>query len=134
MMTVNGILGVHCTTDSVDEDVFCDAIERKLLPHLMPFDGINPQSVVIMDNCSIHHTGRALELIQSTGALVHFLPPYSPDLSPIEELFSKVKSCLRENDRHIEHASDATLTDFVYAAFTTVTTDDCIGWFTDCGY
>ncbi len=88
-MTARGVLDVHCTTDGVDEDVFCDAIERKLLLHLMPFDGINVQSVVILDNRSIHHTRRAVNLIQSTGALVHFLPPYSPDLSPVEEMFSK---------------------------------------------
>ncbi len=134
MMTARGVLDVHCTTDGVDEDVFCDAIERKLLPHLMPFDGINPQSVVILDNCSIHHTRCAVDLIQSTGALVHFLPPYSPDLSPVEELFSKVKSCLRQNDRATELSDDRTLLDFVYAAFTTVTPDDCFGWFEDCGY
>jgi len=134
MITAHGLLDVHCTTDSVDEEVFCDAIERKLLPHLMPFDGINPQSVVVLDNCSIHHTRRATELIQSTGALVHFLPPYSPDLSPVEELFSKVKVCLRENDRYIELSDDRTLLDLVYAAFSVVTSDDCLSWFVDCGY
>ena len=109
-MTV-GLLDVHCTTDCVDEEVFCDAIEKKLLPQLMPFNGVNARSVVIMDNCSIHHTSRSLELIQSTGALVHFLPPYSPDLSPIEELFSKVKGCLRENDRAIEQADNHAIVD-----------------------
>ena len=133
-MTIDGLLDVHCTTGSVDEEVFCDAIEKKLLPQLMPFNGVNARSVVIMDNCSIHHTSKSLELIQSTGALVHFLPPYSPDLSPIEELFSKVKACLRENDRAIEHTDSDTLMDFLYAAFYTVTPDDCFGWFQDCGY
>ena len=87
-----------------------------------------------MDNCSIHHTGRAVELIQSTGALLHFLPPYSPDLSPIEQLFSKVKVCLKENGKAIEHADEKTLIDFVYAAFSSVTPEDCFSWFRDCGY
>ena len=134
MMTVNGVTGIHCTTDSVNEDVFCDAIEQKLLPHLMPFNGSNPHSIVLMDNCAIHHTSRAFDLIQSTGALIHFLPPYSPDLSPIEELFSKVKSCLRENDRSIEWADEKTLIDYIHAAFSIITVDDCSGWFKDCGY
>ena len=80
------------------------------------------------------NTRRATELIQSTGALVHFLPPYSPDLSPVEELFSKVKVCLRENDRYIELSDDRTLLDLVYAAFSVVTSDDCLSWFVDCGY
>ena len=97
-MTVDGLLGVHCTTGSVDEEVFCDVIEWKLLPQLMPFNGVNARSF----NYSIHHTSRAIGLVQSTGALLHFLPTYSPHLSPIEELFSKVKSCLKENDRVME--------------------------------
>ena len=134
MVTVDGLLDVHCTTGGVDGEVFCDVVERKLLPQLMPFNGVNPRSIVIMDNCSIHHTGRAVEPIQSTGALLHFLPPYSPDLSPIEQLFSKVKACLKENDKAIEHADEKTLIDFVYAAFSSVTPEDCFSWFRDCGY
>ena len=54
----------------------------------MPFDGHNPHSVVILDNCSIHHIPEIVHMIQEVGALVHFLPPYSPDLNPIEEAFS----------------------------------------------
>jgi len=87
-----------------------------------------------MDNCSFHHTGGAVELIQSTGVLLHFLPPYSPDLSLTEQLFSKVKACLKENDKAIEHADEKTLMDFMYAAFSTVTLEDCFSWFGDCGY
>ena len=68
----------------------------------MPFNGINPRSVVLLDNTSIHHTHCPIELIQSVGALVHFIPPYSPDLVPVEELFSKVKICLKENDETIK--------------------------------
>ena len=75
--------GLRCSIDSVNEDELCDFIERYLLPHLLPF---NPRSVVVLDNAAIHHTRRPIELIQSVGALVHFLPPYSPDLNPIEEI------------------------------------------------
>lgn len=60
-----------------NEEVFCDFIERNLLPNLLPFDGTNSNSIVILDNASIHHTKRVVELINSVGALVHFLPPYS---------------------------------------------------------
>lgn len=57
----------------------------------LPFNGFNPLSVVLLDNASIHHTTRPVELIQSVGALVHYLPPYSPDLNPIEEMFQKLR-------------------------------------------
>ncbi len=49
----------------------------------MPFDGNNPNSVVILDNCSIHHVDGVVDMIHKVGALVHFLPPYSPDYNPI---------------------------------------------------
>ena len=82
----------------------------------------------------MHHTTRPIELIQSVGAIVHFLPPYSPDLNPIEELFSKVKTCLRENDLPIQSANERGVMDFVEAAFTTITVDDIEGWYSHAGY
>jgi transposase len=57
----------------------------------MPFDGHNPHSILVMDNCAIHHVSRTVKMIYKTGPLVHFLPPYYPDYNPIESLFSKVK-------------------------------------------
>ena len=101
-MDIDGVVCVHSTTDSVNGDAFCDFLERCLLPELLPFNGVNPRSVVILDNASVHHVPHAVTLIQSVGALVHFLPPYSPDLNPIEEFFSKVKAVLKENDNAIQ--------------------------------
>ena len=85
---------MHITSGSVNGDVFCEFIEKNLLPQLLPFNGINGRSVVVMDNVSIHHTERATALIEEIGAIPIFLPPYSPDIMPIEECFSKVKSFL----------------------------------------
>ena len=48
---------------------------------------------MVMDNCSAHHVSGIKNLVNQTGALLHFLPPYSPDLNPIEECFAKVKVC-----------------------------------------
>ena len=78
-------------------DIFEDFVRTTLLPILMPFNGINSHSVVIMDNCSVHHLERVLEMITSVGALIRFLPPYRPDLNPIELVFSKVKSFWKAN-------------------------------------
>lgn len=61
----------------------------------MPFDGQYPNSIVILDNCSIHHVLGVTSMITQVGALVHFLLPYSFDLNLIEESFSKVKSLLK---------------------------------------
>lgn len=133
LMAVDEVLDTYCTTGTVNEVVFCDFLERNL-PQLMPFNGINPRSVVLLDNAYIHHTHRPIELIQSVGALVHFIPPYSPDLDPVEELFSKVKVCLKENDEAIQAADESAVMDFVHAAFSTATPDDCYAWFKHAGY
>lgn len=133
-MGIDGFVSVQCGTESVNEEVFCEFLEKYLLPHLLPFNGTNPRSVVLLDNASIHHTDSAIKLIQSVGALVHFLPPYSPDMNPIEELFSKVKGCLKENDAFIQTVEEKGIMDFVEGAFDSVTQDDCYSWFEHAGY
>jgi len=66
-----------------------------LLPQLLPFSGSNSHSVVIMDNCSVHHVSEVVKMTEEVGAMVHFLPLYSPDFNPIELAFSKVKKSLK---------------------------------------
>jgi transposase len=65
-------------------------------------------------------------IITSVGALVNFLPPYSPDLNPIEECFSKVKSCLKSSELESNDLQTAIL-----GAFASITPDDCSGWIRD---
>ena len=92
IMSLSGMIDVSISTGTTNGDEFYTFVEKVLLPNLQPFNGINPHSVVIMDNCSIHHVPETVSMIEEVGAMVHFLPPYSPDLNPIEEAFSKVKS------------------------------------------
>ena len=74
-------------------------VENILLPHLLPFNGINLRSIVVMDNASIHHVEEVTDLIEvQAGAKVCYLPPYSPDLNPVEGIFSQVKSIMKQND------------------------------------
>ena len=94
-MSSEGVETLKVVSGTVDGDSFLDFIQRDLLPLLLPFNGSNRNSVVIMDNCSVHHVAGVEALITEVGALVHYLPPYSPDLNPIEECFSKAKSCLK---------------------------------------
>ena len=120
---------VYITESSVDGDVFLDFIRRCILPLLMPFNGINPNSIVVMDNASIHHTDPVLELITAVGALVKFLPPYSPDLNPIEEVFAEVKHYLEANDPTTESPESTIL-----LAYNSVSIDNCLSYIEHAGY
>ena len=97
----------------------------------MPFDVINEHSVVIMDNASIHHIEGISELIKSVGAFLIYLPPYSPDLNPIEELFSSVKSYLKANEALLQITD---IESILLAAFTNIYSDDYKAWVKDSGY
>ena len=125
---------MHITHETVNSETFYDFLERYLLPQLLPFDGLNPRSVVIMDNASIHHTDSVVGLIEEVGALVHYLPPYSPDLNPIEEAFSKVKSFLKANDTFIQIADESEIPDIILSGFASITSSDCQGWMEHSGY
>ena len=92
---MQGVLECTMVSDSVNGDTFYAFLHSKLLPLLMPFDGKNPHSIVIMDNDSIHHVDGIMDLITGVGALLIFLPPYSPDYNPTEEAFSKVKTLIK---------------------------------------
>lgn len=87
-----GIEGMRCATvvdGAVNGDVFEAFVEQVLLPALKPGD------IVIMDNLSSHKRARVRELIEAARAQLRYLPPYSPDLNPIEMVFSKIKQLLR---------------------------------------
>ena len=62
------------------------------------YNGENPNSIVIMDNCSIHHVQEVQDVFQQSGILSLFLPPYSPDFNPVEEAFSYIKGYMRKYD------------------------------------
>ena len=97
---------------------------------MQPFP--DKHSVVIMDNCSIHHVAEVKDLIEDGGILVLFLPPYSPDYNPIEELFSYLKYYLKEHEDLIQVIP--TPIPIIEAALDSVTKSKCHGWINDCGY
>ena len=130
-MSVEGILICKIERGCVDGDIFTEFIENSLMPSIMPFSGTNPRSVIIMDNCTVHHVSEVTDLLQETGALVYWLPPYSPDFNPIEEAFSKAKSMMKAMENEMQALDD--IDTIVYAAFSTITSDDCEGWIADSG-
>ena len=95
-----------------------------LLPHL------NGNSVLVMDNMKSHHAKAVKNLLDSSGIRYTYLPPYSPDLNPIEKLWSKVKSLLRK----FKARSLDALPNAIQHAFQNVSPSDCSGWFRSCGY
>ena len=127
----DGVLDLCTTNGTVNSDTFLHFVEHALVPYLQPFDGVSARSVVIMDNASIHHQTSIVHAIQNTGALLHFLSPYSPDFNPIEFMFSKLKSVLKKNETVWEDFDTETA---VLAAVNTVTPEDCQAWIAHCGY
>ena len=118
---LNGTL--HYTTFSTVER-FKWYLETDLLPHL------NGNSVLIMDNMKSHHAKAVRNLLDSAGVRCIYLPPYSPDLNPIEKLWSKVKALLRKFKARTLDA----LPNAIQNAFHSVTVSDCSCWFRSCGY
>ena len=99
-------------------------LETDWLPHL------NGNSVLIMDNMRSHHAKAVRNLLDSSGIRYIYLPPYSPDLNPIEKLWSKVKAFLRKFKARTLDA----LPNAIQNAFHAVTVSDCSGRFRFCGY
>ena len=77
IMSTAGLLDCVTVTGAVDGDTFYEFVHRQLLPHLKPFDGTNEQSIVVMDNASIHHVDGIVDMIQEVGAMVMFTPPHT---------------------------------------------------------
>lgn len=132
IMTHSKIEDAYIVEGNVNSDIFLKFVERCLLPILLPFDGDNPRSVVVLDNASIHHVDAITRLISAAGALVRFLPPYSPDLNPIEEAFSKVKAYLRNNE--ISYQSTTSPRIIIAEAFSSITSEDCTNYYKHAGY
>ena len=88
-MSMNGILDVRTVKGTSDGDIFYDFVQMHLIPYTMPFNGVNPHSVIILDNCATHHVNEVTATLREVRLLVHFLPSYSPDFNALEEAFSK---------------------------------------------
>ena len=109
---------------TTDTESFRAYVSAVLVPALRPGD------FVVMDNLSPHKSDPTLALITAVGAQVLFLPAYSPDLNPIEKMWSKVKSLLRG----MEARTPVDLITAIGQALAKITAQDALGWFTSCGY
>jgi transposase len=101
--TQNGVIHTRIFQGSTDGEFFADFI-RELLPMCGRWP--EPNSVLVMDNASFHRGSSIKELCEEAGVMLFFLSPYSPDLNPIEELFSQLKAFVRRHWRKQAHSFD----------------------------
>jgi transposase len=108
----------------IDGESFAIYVERVLCPTLRPGD------IVVMDNLGSHKGGRVRRLIRATGAKLFFLPKYSPDLNPIEQLFAKLKHFLRKAAARTREAVCSAIGE-ILGSFTA---QECAAYFENSGY
>ena len=123
-MRLDGSTACMVVDGATTKNIFCAYVQHILLPTL------NPSDVIVLDNLSSHKNQETRDLIESAGAELLFLPPYSPDLNPIEKMWSKVKSILRTLKARTEKA----LINAIAQSLESVSPSDAQGWFESCGY
>jgi len=123
-LSLRGIEAVMTIESPTDGEVFLAYLDQVLCPKLQPGD------VVIMDNLSAHKVRGVRERIQACGAELLYLPPYSPDLNPMEKAWFKLKQFLRAAKARTAEALDQAIAE----ALKTITADNSIAWFRHCGY
>ena len=123
-MSVRGMGPCLTVEGATTKAVFETYVEQVLVPSL------RAGQVVILDNLSSHKGDRVRKLIEGVGCSLLYLPPYSPDFSPIEEAFSKIKALLRKSAARVRGA----LVEAIGWAISRVTPEDAVGFFSHCGY
>jgi transposase len=123
-LNLEGICAAMVIEGSVTADVFTAFVEQVVLPVLRSGD------ILIIDNLSAHHASAIERLLHTKGCHLLFLPAYSPDLSPIENGFSKIKQFLRTARAQTLDA----LYEAIAQAIQTITPYDAIGFFTNAGF
>lgn len=121
---LDGVQAPFALEGAVDAEAFLVYVERVLLPAL------HGGEIVVLDNLACHKHPRVRELIESVGAKVWYLPPYSPDFNPIEEMWSKIKQILRS----LAARTFEGLIEAIGIAVKQVSLQDLAGWFIHCGY
>ena len=123
-LSLAGVEATMSIEGAVDTEVFDAYVEQVLRPT------IRGGEVIVLDNLTAHRASRIEEVAAECGATVIWLSPYSPDYSPIEMMWSKIKAYMRaakaRTREELEQAFDA--------ALKLITEADCLGWFAHCGY
>jgi transposase len=121
-MSLKGMVAAMTIEEATDGDIFLAFIEQVLSPALQPGD------VVVMDNLSSHKLAAVRESIERAGAELLFLPPYSPDMNPIEKAWAKVKELLRAAQARTREALEQAIAE----ALQRITSENAKAWFRLC--
>ena len=121
---LRGMVATMSVEGAVDTDAFEAFVEQVLVPTLQPGD------IVLLDNLKVHRVSNIEQVVRAVGGEVIFLPPYSPDFSPIEPCWSKLKTFLRGCAARTQALLETALT----KALVTLRPDDIRNWFRHCGY
>ena len=122
-ISTSAIVAMMYIDCAINGNIFVEFI-RKLLPKL------RPGQYLVMDNISFHKKEMVKTLVESVGARVVFLPPYSPELSPIEKMWSKIKHFIKQKKPRTE----ADFYNTLFSASTEINEEDLEAWYEDCGY
>jgi transposase len=123
-LSLAGVEAMMTLEGAVDTDAFNAYVEHILRPTIKRGD------VLVLDNLTAHRASRIEEVAAECGAEVIWLSPYSPDFSPIELMWSKIKTAMRAAKARTREELERALK----AALELITSMDCLGWFTHCGY
>jgi transposase len=123
-LSLEGLTASMTIEGSTETDIFLTYVQEILCPCL------RPGQVVILDNLKPHKADEVRKAIEAVGAKIEYLPPYSPDFSPIEECWSKVKVLIRAQAARTYEVLDRA----IIQAFNAITCHDVQGWFSHCGY
>lgn len=123
-IALTGVVAMMYIESAVNSTIFKGYLEQVLIPKL------RRGQYVIFDNVSFHKSQAIIELINNTGAKVVFLPPYSPDLSPIEKMWSKIKEILKRNKPRTKSEFHSALA----VALSSMNDEDFEEWYDACGY
>ena len=133
VVSLQGIHYVYISEGTFNGERFAYFLRSCLAPFVQPFNWMNPCSVIVLDNASIHHVEEVTDVVENQmGARLIFLPPYSPDLKPAEEVFSKVKSLMKQNNTVFQACSETRV--LITIAFSMVSREDCISYICHSGY
>jgi len=129
-ITLLASLSVHSMGEALMLDGAADAAAFEISIEQVLAPSLHAGQIMILDNLSIHLGNRVKQAIEARGCRLIFLPAYSPDFSPIEEAFSKLKTFLRR----VGARTREDLQGAIAQALTLITAQDALGWFPHCGY
>ena len=121
---LSGLFAPLVVDGALTGEIFAAYVRQHLAPQLRPGD------ILVMDNLQTHKVAGVVEAVQARDARVLYLPPYSPDFNPIEQVFSKIKTALRRQ----EHRTIGALEDAFGQSLDWITRSDAVGYFAHAGY